>query len=595
MRTRVRRNEFILGTFGRFATSPPGRFYGARMANDGFLNALLRYGAARRVDLFVPPSDLAEARRFGRVSENGEYTHRVPLRVHKTLDVLRGLDRDGLAAWHDTFASGGLPFHLRRLMARRPYPVTLVHHTVSYPGMLATFFRLLTEDVRSFDALVCTTWSARAAIQRLFAHVADRLRESHGLDLAFKARLPVIPLGVNTHLFSPGARLETRQRLGIDEGTFVLLWLGRISAADKADLLPLLRVLRKLGDANPTRNLLLLVAGKGRDRDSENLADYATRLGVRQRLRLLPDVPEQDKPAIYASADVFVSPADNVQEMFGITPIEAMSCGVPQVVSDWNGYAESVVHGETGFRIPTYWSPCDGDIERASFVPGYDMLDHRLLAQSVAVDLELYCRRIQQLMDAPQLRQHMAHASRARAMGIYDWSKVIPQYDALWAALVEEARRAAPVQRKAPWDAPGYFDVFGGHATVILGPDTRVRISAEGKAVASGAEMLPAYYADGRTLSARLAAFVLGQVAVRGSRGATIETVLTSAGRRNPETLFRHLMWLLKHGLVDVTSLGSGRRAPHADELFDGGATRPGRGDGCAVLPRASANRRMGG
>jgi glycosyltransferase involved in cell wall biosynthesis len=572
MSDRTQRGDAVLGAFGRFPTSPPGRFYGARVANDDFLTAVLHYGGMQRVELFVPPSDLAEARRFSAGGwANARYAHRVPVRVHKTMDLLGGLDRYRLSAWHDTFSSGGLPFHIRRLMARKPYPVTLGHHTVSYPGMLTTFLRLLTDEVEPFDALVCTTRSARTAIERLIDLVRGRFRGTHALDLRFRASLPVIPLGVNTDFLRPHGREETRRQLGIAEQTFVMLWLGRVSAADKADLLPLLRVLRRLTQANPRRRLLLLVAGKGRERDSANIEDYATSLGVRQSVRLLTELPHDDKPRLLSAADVFVSPTDNVQEMFGITPIEAMACGLPQVVSDWDGYAESVVHGETGFRIPTYWAPCDGDIARVSFVPGYDMLDHRLLAQSVAVDVQLYCRRIQQLIDSPQLLKRMSQASRERALALYDWSQVIPQWDALWRDLGEKARHAAPSQRVVPWDSPSYFEAFERHATLILGEDARVRLTADGRPVADGTEQLPLYYADGRLLSGQLAGKVLACIADQGNGGLAIDAVLyqTARGGKRRDTVFRHLLWLLKHGLIEVAATGSGRRAAHADELFE--------------------------
>jgi hypothetical protein len=49
--------------------------------------------------------------------------------------------------------------------------------------------------------------------------------------------------------------------------------------------------------------------------------------------------------------------ADNIQETFGITPLEAMASGLPVVVSDWDGYKDTVPHGEVGFRISTYMAP----------------------------------------------------------------------------------------------------------------------------------------------------------------------------------------------------------------------------------------------
>ena len=45
--------------------------------------------------------------------------------------------------------------------------------------------------------------------------------------------------------------------------------------------------------------------------------------------------------------DVFVSLSVHQDENFGYAPIEAMACGVPAVVTDWGGYRDSVVHGET--------------------------------------------------------------------------------------------------------------------------------------------------------------------------------------------------------------------------------------------------------
>ena len=59
----------------------------------------------------------------------------------------------------------------------------------------------------------------------------------------------------------------------------------------------------------------------------------------------------------WAASDLFVSLSDNLQETFGITPVEAMAAGLPVVVSDWDGYKDTVVEGVTGYRVPTWMPP----------------------------------------------------------------------------------------------------------------------------------------------------------------------------------------------------------------------------------------------
>src|SRR5258707_235664 len=51
-------------------------------------------------------------------------------------------------------------------------------------------------------------------------------------------------------------------------------------------------------------------------------------------------IDEKDKPAIYSGASVFVFPS--LYEGFGLTPLEAMSCGTPVVCSNRTSLPEVV-------------------------------------------------------------------------------------------------------------------------------------------------------------------------------------------------------------------------------------------------------------
>ena len=56
---------------------------------------------------------------------------------------------------------------------------------------------------------------------------------------------------------------------------------------------------------------------------------------------------------VWHAADLVVSLVDNIQETFGLVIVEAMASGLPVVATDWNGYRDLVVDGETGFLVPT--------------------------------------------------------------------------------------------------------------------------------------------------------------------------------------------------------------------------------------------------
>ena len=113
---------------------------------------------------------------------------------------------------------------------------------------------------------------------------------------------------------------------------------------------------------------------------------------------------------IWFAADFFISLSDNVQETFGLVPIEAMAAGLPVVVSDWDGYRESVRDGIDGFTVPT-WQPGPGagtDLAQM-YASNHLTYDHYIGAasQGVAVDINACAEAFSRLIGDPELRRRM--------------------------------------------------------------------------------------------------------------------------------------------------------------------------------------------
>ena len=95
------------------------------------------------------------------------------------------------------------------------------------------------------------------------------------------------------------------------------------------------------------------------------------------------------------ASDIFLSLADNFQETFGITPLEAMASELPCIVSDWNGYRDTVTtksesRNPSGFRIKTTIIEGLGETESRQILNGsmeYSIAAGRL-SQGVSADLE---------------------------------------------------------------------------------------------------------------------------------------------------------------------------------------------------------------
>ncbi|MGB1287381.1 MAG: glycosyltransferase family 4 protein, partial [Aggregatilineales bacterium] len=83
-------------------------------------------------------------------------------------------------------------------------------------------------------------------------------------------------------------------------------------------------------------NIPLVLAGKPPAQWEEplypDLEEYARRLNITDYVQWLGYVDEEDKPALYRLADVFVFPSE--YEGFGLPPLEAMASGTPAVTSD---------------------------------------------------------------------------------------------------------------------------------------------------------------------------------------------------------------------------------------------------------------------
>jgi D-inositol-3-phosphate glycosyltransferase len=222
-----------------------------------------------------------------------------------------------------------------------------------------------------------------------------------------RAKVTVIPPGVDTTQFQPTGRAWSRRR------THRILAVGQLvpsnGFADTVAALPDL----------PDTELVIIgrppPPSRGLGPHAAALRASAINTGAHDRLRLTGAVPYRDMPGWYRSADLLVCTPSHAS--LSRAALEAMACGVPVMAAAAGGLSEAVADGTVGRLIP----------------PGSP-------AQLVAT--------IQALLTDPDLRGAYGLAGIERARLEYSWQQAAQRtLDTYRRALGHHA--AAPREREA--------------------------------------------------------------------------------------------------------------------------------------------------
>lgn len=520
---------------------------GFHIVNAEFLHALARHGQSGELLLLAagaqnPPGLGGE----GAVKQT---------RLLELLGLVRQAQPPDIDVLHDLSCLVDRALAVRGYCKGRVFPLTFVSHGLVLQTALRTMaFPLLFGGIQPFDSLICISHGMKRAFERLLESAAEDLARGVGVDaprLRYRGRLDVIQWGVDSERFGAVDRREARAALGIAPDAFVLLCIGRVSPFSKADLLPLLGLFRELRERNPTRDLRLVIAGPVDSQPYNTLLQsHARTLGVAEQLQWLGGIEPGRRHLVHGAADLFVAPNDSVSEGFGLTPLEAMASGVPQVVSDWDGLRDTVVHGETGFLVPTVWADCDDELILQGLVAGSAYRD-LWTAQSVATDMNVMGQSIQTLIDSPELRARMGEASRRRAQQVFSWKGVIQRYEELWRELADMARAAPSRPAVLPERVHG---IVGHYAAEQLEDSTRLRLTAAGERLLTRGEFIPLFGQPPPVAPEHIVALLEAQRARAGTPStlATLEQDTRASWGPGRTHFLRHVLWLLKLGLLEV-------------------------------------------
>ncbi len=155
-------------------------------------------------------------------------------------------------------------------------------------------------------------------------------------------RIRIVPMGVDLPVAGDNIDTEALARYGLQSGRY----LFNIGGFDlRKNLAGLVRAFALVApELGPVWKLVI-----GGSPHTDNPVVYPpiepliSDLGLGERIILTGRVDDAEKTTLYCHAGVYVTPS--LDEGFGLTAIEAMSCGVPTIVSNRGSFPEVVGDG----------------------------------------------------------------------------------------------------------------------------------------------------------------------------------------------------------------------------------------------------------
>lgn len=530
---------------------------GRNAAGESFLRGFLAYSRNDQFWLQVQQADHANS--F--VSAAREAGRNQPINIVDN-SCLGALSQSGMVY----FPGPGIGRHSwhRSFFGHKSWSLCGVTHTTAEADTMDSIVEWLTAPVQPWDAVICTSSAVKDNVQKLLQAQAEHLEQRLGITRALLPQLPVIPLGIHTDdfRFSSSSRAAARIVIGADEMTKVVLFIGRLSFHAKAHPLAMYQALERASCGLPAGEKVLLVeCGWHANEHIKNAFADAARIACPNvRVLTLDGRKPEERKIAWASGDIFCSLSDNIQETFGIVPLEAMAAGLPVVVSDWDGYKDTVRDGVDGFRIPTTMPNAGLGVDLACRyaldIDTYDMYcGHSCML--VSVDIDAAADAFKKLFASEDLRRSMGEAGRKRALEIYDWAVIMPQYEALWGELQEIRMKSEATELQRPW--PARMDPFFGfssYPTKTITTDTLfslvdIDISAALKRVNEYRQLAMVNFAD-FVIPADEEIRSVVELIAGGAQPAS--ALISDLSPDRQMVVFRALNWLLKTGIIRIAS-----------------------------------------
>ena len=313
--------------------------------------------------------------------EHPPYTLALAVALH---DAVQTHDLDVLHA-HYAIPHAASAWIAGEMLADEKLPVvTTLHGTdITLVGLHPSFHRITQFTIQKSNGITAVSEFLKEQTVRDFSVLSDRI--------------DVIPNFVDTRFYHPDKEPCHRASLAL-EGEAILMHVSNFRPVKRVT--DVVEIFARVNSELPAR---LVMVGDGPERPAAR--ERASALGVEDRVLFLGKHDSVDE--LLSCADLFLLTSD--AESFGLAALEAIASGAPVVGSNAGGIVEVVPDGVAGFLHPV------GDLEA--------------MANSAI-----------RLLKDRDLFERFQTVGRELAIERFSAERVVPQYEALYERVIEEAR-----------------------------------------------------------------------------------------------------------------------------------------------------------
>ncbi len=245
--------------------------------------------------------------------------------VHHNIDVFHGLDHVGLPLF---FKRGRYVITVHDVIPLLfPQLFTLKHRLIVHAG--------LARVAQQADIVIVPSYAVQQDVQQYLR-----------ID---KSRVVVIPEGCEPR-FRPLTDPEHLHRVRTKYGLPALYILCLGTLEPRKNITTLLHAFARLRSLLHGEPALHLVVAGARGWREQAIFQTVKNLGIEQAVCFPGFIDDEDLPALYSGALLFVFPS--LYEGFGLPVLEAMSCGIPVVASNTSAMPE--VAGDAALLVDPY-------------------------------------------------------------------------------------------------------------------------------------------------------------------------------------------------------------------------------------------------